>query len=270
MADTITDNYGFIKPEISGSNSTWGNKLNSGLDSIDTELAARDALLVGTENSLADDDIFKFVDVSDSNIRKRTTWGNIKELIQQLHSLANPPGIMSPYAGLEAPDGWLLCHGQAVSRTTFAALFDKIGIAWGAGNGATTFNVPDMRGRTFAGIDNIGGTAANRLTSEGFGQTATVVGRTGGNQMHQLTIAQMPQHNHGGNTGNAGAHNHEVGGNNRAQGFAGGAAISAGDAAGNATSSSAPNHNHSIPDQGNSDAHPNVQPTAVGNWIIKT
>lgn len=58
-----------------------------------------------------------------------------------------PTGQITAFGGASAPTGWLLCDGSAVSRTTFAALFAAIGTAFGAGNGTTTFNVPDLRQR---------------------------------------------------------------------------------------------------------------------------
>lgn len=58
-----------------------------------------------------------------------------------------PAGSMAMFAGAAAPTGWLLCQGQAVNRTANAALFAAIGTTWGAGDGSTTFNVPDLRGR---------------------------------------------------------------------------------------------------------------------------
>lgn len=75
-----------------------------------------------------------------------------------------PSGSVLPYAGNAAPTGWLLCFGQAISRTSFATLFDVIGTTYGAGDGSTTFNLPDMRGRVAAGKDDMGGTDAARLT----------------------------------------------------------------------------------------------------------
>lgn len=63
-----------------------------------------------------------------------------------------------------APDGYLLCYGQAVSRTTYAALFAVVGTTFGAGDTTTTFNVPDMRGRMPLGQDNMGGASADRVT----------------------------------------------------------------------------------------------------------
>lgn len=75
-------------------------------------------------------------------------------------------GCVLPFAGPTAPAGSLLCNGQAVSRITFAALFAIIGTTYGAGNGSTTFNVPDLRGTVPAGLDNMGGVAsAGRLSS---------------------------------------------------------------------------------------------------------
>lgn len=70
-----------------------------------------------------------------------------------------PPGLIFPYAAGTAPSGYLICDGAAYSRSTYAALFAVIGTVYGAGNGTTTFNVPDLRGRVPAQID--GGT--NRL-----------------------------------------------------------------------------------------------------------
>lgn len=64
-----------------------------------------------------------------------------------------PPGTITMFGGSVAPAGWLLCRGQAVSRTTYAALFAAIGINYGGGDGVTTFNVPDMRGEFPRGHD---------------------------------------------------------------------------------------------------------------------
>lgn len=75
-----------------------------------------------------------------------------------------PSGVVLPFAGSSAPSGWLMAYGQAVSRTTYAALFAAIGTAHGVGDGTTTFNLPDLRGRVAGGKDDMGGTAANRLS----------------------------------------------------------------------------------------------------------
>lgn len=96
-----------------------------------------------------------------------------------------PVGGMLAYGGATVPTGWLLCFGQAVSRTAFAALFAVIGIAYGQGDGATTFNIPDKRGRASIGADNMGGSAAGVVTQAVSGVNAAVVGALGGDQHAQ-------------------------------------------------------------------------------------
>lgn len=86
-----------------------------------------------------------------------------------------PVGAIIPYGGATAPNaGFLLCDGSAVSRSTYADLFAVLGTAFGVGDGSTTFNVPDMRGRVAVGIDNLGGSAANRI------QRSTTINTTSG------------------------------------------------------------------------------------------
>lgn len=89
---------------------------------------------------------------------------------------AIPIGAVVPYAGSTAPTGWLLCYGQAVSRSTYATLFGIISTTYGTGDGSTTFNVPDLRGRVVAGLDNMGGSDAGRL------DWANTLGTAGGVQ----------------------------------------------------------------------------------------
>lgn len=65
---------------------------------------------------------------------------------------AAPPGAVLPFAIASAPTGWLICDGSAVSRVTYAALFSAIGVVWGAGDGSTTFNLPELRGEFVRGL----------------------------------------------------------------------------------------------------------------------
>lgn len=62
---------------------------------------------------------------------------------------STPPGMVVAYAGPNVPSGWLLCDGAYVSRTTYSALFAAIGTVYGAGDGTTTFNLPDYMGDKF-------------------------------------------------------------------------------------------------------------------------
>jgi len=106
---------------------------------------------------------------------------------------ALPIGVVIPYAGAAAPAGWLLCFGQNVSRTTYAGLFAAIGTAHGAGDGSTTFGLPDLRGRVVAGKDDMGGTSANRIT---LSLNGDILGAAGGAETHTITEAQLPAHAH--------------------------------------------------------------------------
>src|SRR5690606_11476130 len=72
----------------------------------------------------------------------------------------SPAGVLSAYAGDTAPFGWLLADGSEVSRTTYSKLFAAISDTYGAGDGSTTFNLPDLRGRIPIGKDDMGGVAA--------------------------------------------------------------------------------------------------------------
>jgi microcystin-dependent protein len=102
-----------------------------------------------------------------------------------------------PFAGAEAPTGWLLCDGSAVSRTAYAGLFAAIGEAFGAGDGSGTFNLPDLRGRAVFSPDAMGGTAAGRLDGGALGDAGGAQTRDGATDGHVLTVAEMPAHSHG-------------------------------------------------------------------------
>lgn len=90
-----------------------------------------------------------------------------------------PAGSVIPYAGRTTPLGWLSCGGQAVSRTTYATLFTAVSTTWGAGNGSTTFNVPDLRGVGLRGA----GTNGSRSNAAGVSYTGLSVGSAIADQM---------------------------------------------------------------------------------------
>ena len=93
---------------------------------------------------------------------------------------------------------WLPCNGTAVSRTVYDDLFDVIGTSFGTGDGSTTFNVPDLRGRVAVGDDTIAGSTATRMPD-----SADNIGNSGG--VHEQTVAttQMPAHTHHNSHGHA-------------------------------------------------------------------
>ena len=101
----------------------------------------------------------------------------------------SPAGQVGWFAMASAPTGWLKANGVAVSRTTYAALFASIGTTWGAGDGSTTFNLPDLRGEFARGLDDGRGVDTGRA-------------------MGSAQAAAMLDHTHTGTTSTAGAHNH--------------------------------------------------------------
>jgi len=180
-----------------------------------------------------------------------------------------PSGALMPYAGTSAPTGFLLCDGSAVSRSTYATLFAALdnGNIYGAGDGSSTFNLPDLRGRVIAGQDDMGGASANRLTDQTGGLNGDTLGDTGGSETHTLTTAQLASHTHTFSdtdshtvsfprTFISGAANNSVNVDGSGQRHDGGTltvSISG-------TTSST----------GSGSAHNNVQPTIILNYIIKT
>lgn len=104
-----------------------------------------------------------------------------------------PIGGLIDYAGTTAPNSnFALTYGQAISRTTYSGLFALVGTTFGPGDGTTTFNLPDLRGRVVAGQDNMGGSAAGRITFGGGNFDATVFGAVGGLQNHTLSMLEIP------------------------------------------------------------------------------
>ena len=186
-----------------------------------------------------------------------------------------------------APAGWLLANGDAVSRTTYSALLTAIGTTYGTGDGSTTFNLPDMRGRVAAGVGT------------GSGLTARTLGGTVGTENETLLASQIPAHVHpnsvgstagGTNQATAGvngslahAHNLNESVGRMALGWAGSGGSYAGGVVGNqpqagaglyATSSGALDHTHNLfinnaNNTGGGGSHNNMQPTIGINYIIK-
>jgi microcystin-dependent protein len=114
-------------------------------------------------------------------------------LLISINPTGESTGTIKDWPSNTIPNGWLECGGQAVSRTTFAALFAVIGVTYGAGNGSTTFNLPDLRGRVTAGRDDMGGVIADRLVGGApEGVDGATLGAAGGHKVHQLATSEVP------------------------------------------------------------------------------
>jgi microcystin-dependent protein len=157
------------------------------------------------------------------------------------YAFVQPIGVVLDYAGSAAPTGWLLCYGQAVSRTTYAALFAAISTVYGVGDGSTTFNLPDCRGRIVAGKDDMGGSSADRLTNQSGGLNGDTLGATGGAETHTHTASLS-----GTTSTNGVGQSVTVGG----------------------TTAAATSHSHTVTASGTTDAGNTVQPTIILNKII--
>lgn len=173
---------------------------------------------------------------------------------QATHMLV-PPGSVVAYIASSAPGGWLLCDGSAVSRTTYSILFGIIGTTFGTGDGSTTFNLPDMRGRVPVGYGT------------GSGLTARTLAASGGEETHVLTTDEMPSHSH--NITDPGhSHSYVNNTNNQDTDNAFGTQTAADDSDLGATTGTSTT-GITVNNAGGGQAHNNMQPFLVLNYIIK-
>lgn len=182
---------------------------------------------------------------------------------------AVPPGVPLQFAGATPPPGFLLCFGQAISRTTYSRLFVAIGTTWGVGDGSTTFNVPFFNGRAMVGADNMGGSAANVLPG------ATLGTLTGAGAI-TLSSAQIPAHTHNysGTTGNDSPdHTHGIP-NTIPNPFSPGGATNVEPNSSTQSTGASNRHTHTYSGTtdngtGGAGSHSNVQPSAAVNIMIR-
>jgi microcystin-dependent protein len=163
----------------------------------------------------------------------------LAEAIIALQALLVPPGMLAPFSGTVVPVGWFEANGDAKSRTEYAALFAAIGTTWGAGDGSTTFNIPNLQGYVFAGVTP-SFTALN------------AVGKKTGAFTHLLSPAETAIR----------AHSHSIGGGQTVvQRSTGGTTANTASQAGGTTGN--------VAAEMAIEAHNNTQPTAAGLWLIK-
>jgi len=168
-----------------------------------------------------------------------------------------PVGSVSATIRQQVPSGWLFCNGTAVSRTTYAPLWDvlrsdSVGVLgttspYGNGDGTTTFNLPDLRGRVPVGVDG----AAGLLSA------LDLIGNLGGAESHSLTIAELAAHNHNITTSNNPLDSHQHFASSTPSGST------------SAASSFLANPS-AVAAVGSGTAHNNMQPYLILNWMVKT
>ena len=177
-------------------------------------------------------------------------------------TLGAAPGDIKATAAANVPDGWLECDGSAVGRAAYPALFAAVGDAYGPGDEATTFNLPDFRDRVVVG---------RSATKER--------GATGGAETHRLAEDEMPSHSHGAGTlaaDEAGEHNHKL--DIELEGNSGNTIdVTHAPNSGNIDTGyidPAGSHTHNISgstaNAGGGVAHNNMQPYGVATVVIKT
>jgi microcystin-dependent protein len=179
-------------------------------------------------------------------------------------------GAISMDAGAGDPDAYhMVCDGRAISRTTYAALFARIGATYGGGDGVTTFNIPNAQEKVA-----VGKASAQSLITQ---YDCTVLGNTIGEGAHVLVTGELPPHHHNfsGTTGNDNPdHTHEQGAIANVSGPGGSGVVANASPTGPATSGASTRHQHSF--SGTTDAGPGastghniVQPGIVFNYVIR-
>lgn len=202
----------------------------------------------------------------------KSTAGSLSTTINQMNVTAYVPiGSVLPFAGSNPPPGFFICDGSAISRLTYAYLFEIIGTTYGVGDGSTTFNIPNLKGRVAVCLDS--------SQSE-----FNTLGETGGTKVETLTIDQLPAHDHNGITQSAGNHFHPITDKQHNHGGTANQASTAIDGLSNTTGNGgttsnsftgitatedAGAHQHVIDSEGSGQSHNNLQPYFVLNYIIR-
>lgn len=220
--------------------------------------------------------------LADGIIQIQTALGPGTDLVGALDNLSErlavqmpadgrviPPGTIVMTGRNTAPTGWLICNGSAVDRTQYAELFAAISTAFGAGNGTTTFNVPDMRGRVAAGVGTGtgGGASGTGAPTGGTALAAVALSSWFGANDVTLTSAQIPAHAHPiTDPGHTHPQNGGTGGPDitRLTAATHDTPTGAGNTSSNTTGITVDNN------VGGGGSHTNLQPTVGLNFIIRT
>ena len=206
---------------------------------------------------------------------------------QGLQSSITPIGVIRLFAGSTAPNGWLICNGDAVSRSAYSDLFKIIGTTYGVGNSNSTFTLPDMRGRCPIGVGTGASLTARTLGSNVGAETATLaeanlpshthtatVGTQSANHTHtgtSGTISADHTHGWGRNVGSSGSYGLRDGANRSANGTPNTGGVSANHTHATTTGNESSNHTHSVTNSSTGSGTPVgiMLPSIVVNFIIK-
>lgn len=198
------------------------------------------------------------INAADSAQKAQTAAQNAaQDAINMLKDQLIPVGSGHEFYGDTPPTGYLFCDGMAVSRTDYAKLFAVIGTKYGAGDGSTTFNLPNRRSRVGVGLNGADG-------------DFNALGKAGGEKAHTLNVNEMPSHGHGASTDGQGLHSHNFwaqgDGGGRGYGYVGNGANWQG---GRIDNNGNHGHNVYIANTGGNQPHNNMPPYLVCNYIIK-
>lgn len=260
--------------DVSGANFATQAESDTGTDNAKTVSPLTTSVAARTAATPATGDYVEIQDISDANKTRKALISDIIALVPAGSSV--PTGTVLDYVGATAPSGYIFASGRTIgnaasgateranadTQTLYELLWNSMAnteAAVSSGRGASaaadfaankTIAIPDLRGRTVAGKDNMGGTTASRLTAT-YSMNGTTLGTAGGAEQHTLTAAQMPAHTHS-ETGTTrpGAGGRWYSGIDNSNGAALESATSTGSA-------------------GSSSAHPITQPTYICNKIIK-
>jgi microcystin-dependent protein len=192
---------------------------------------------------------------------------NSSDAVFYLHGMTNPYNVPLgsglPFFASTAPNSsFAFPYGQAISRTTYATLFVIFSTQYGVGDGSSTFNLPDLRGRVLAGKDDMGGSSANRLTGVSGSLNGDTLGATGGTETHTLDATQLPSsipytdnlHSHTSTALSTGGATSTIG--------SGGTQVQS-------SSTTADAAIDIVINPSGGGAHPSVQPTIICNYILR-
>jgi microcystin-dependent protein len=234
------------------------------ITTINTTLSSLSSSITGLANNKANINSPTFTGVPKAPTPLADADGTQLATVDYVNQYGTPIGVVIPYGGSSAPNAnWLLAQGQAINRVTYAALFSLFSTTYGAGDGTTTFNLPNLQQRVPVGVGS-----------------GYALGATGGAATHTLTTNEMPTHSHTvndhGHTVNDPGHYHDLPVNASSQDGQqawreGGSPYS--DNFNSAIASTGITINSAsgliTSNQGYGQAHNNMQPYIVLNYIIK-